>query len=291
MRHSKAIDYSKPTRVAGKGPTKLIGSMLLVVALSAATFADTELAYVASFGGNTLEPTLDKLDFGSLKRGDAEIDGSNPTAMLGNGEVILSVTRPADLATGVVASGLFVTDLEFDQGSLFGLQATFIRPAGPISGGWGAAINARTGDESDLFGETRVNATLNVRPGGSARLNVPFGATSQTFVDLPAPVYEAIFRPDNPEPFTLQLLVDRVTGNGKASLKVGAFPVLSRSFQLSQFQANSGDPITAVGPAIANANAPGQTVSVHLRDFRIYVGSAGKKETDWESLTRLPPVQ
>lgn len=248
-------------------------SLLIVVALSAATFADTTLVYNASFGSGSFAPSVDKLDIGPLTPGDAEVAGANPTATVDNGEVVLSVTRPTALASGVVSSGLFATGLSFDQGSLFGLQATFIRPVGPISGGWAAAaLNARTGDESDLFGETRVNATLNVRAGGTARLNVPLGATSQTFVDVPAPVYEAIFRPNDPEPFTLQLLVDRVSGNGRASLKVGAFPVLSRSFQLSQFQANSGPPITAVGPTIANANAPGQTVSVHVRDFRIYAG-------------------
>ena len=185
----------------------------------------------------------------------------------------MSVTRPTTLLSGVVSSGLFATNVNFEQGSLLGLQATFVAPVGPSSGGWAAgALNARTGDESDLAGEIRVNATLNVRAGGTARLNVPFGAVSQTFIDVPAPVYAAIFRPDNPEPFTLQLLVDRRTGNGRASLRVGDFPILSRSFQLSQFQSHSGPAISAVGPTIANANASGQTVSVHLRDFRIYTG-------------------
>jgi hypothetical protein len=246
--------------------------LLIVVALSAATFADTTLVYVASFGGASFEAPIDKLKIGPLKPGDAEVAGANPTATADNGEVVLSVTRPAELASGIVSSGVFATPVNFDQGSLFGLQATFVRPIGPSSGGWAAALNARTGDESDLLGETRVNASFSARAGGTARLNVPFGATSQTFVDVPAPIYDAIFRANDPEPFTLQLLVDRVTGNGSASLKVGDFPVLSRSFQLSQFQTNSGPAITAVGPTIANANASGQTVSVRVRDFRIYLG-------------------
>lgn len=276
----KALELATRMRPAGNKAARILGSLLFVTALSAATFADTSLIYIASFGNDTLEAAFDKLGFGALKRGDSEIDGSSPTATLDNGEVVLSVTRPADLVGNVAASGVFNTNVRFDQGSLFGLQATFVRPIGPISGGWGPALNARTGAESDLFSATRVNATLNVRPGGNARLNVPFGATSPTFVDLPGPVYDAIFRSDNPEPFTLQLLVDRITGNGSASLKVADFPVLSKSFQLSQFKANSGDPITAVGPAVANANAPGQTVSVHVRDFRIYVGKH-----------RCPPTQ
>jgi hypothetical protein len=256
------------------GSRTLASSVLIVAALSAATFADTTLVYNASFGGDSFQPSVDKLEIGALKAGDTEIAGTNPAATPDKGEVVLSITRPAGLASGVVvSSGLFATGLNFDQGSVVGLQATFIRPAGPKSGGWAAAaLNARTGDESDLGGETRVNVTVNVRADGTARLNVPFGATSQTFVAVPAPVYDAIFRPNDPEPFTLQLLVDRVTGNGRASMKVGDFPVLSRSFQLAEFQANSGPAITVLGPTIANANATGQTVSVHVRDFRIYAG-------------------
>jgi hypothetical protein len=266
-----ALQFSEA--MMGHGAKTLVNSILIVAALSAATFADTTLVYDASFGGDTFQPSVDKAEFGPLKPGDTEVAGSNPTATPDNGQVVLSVTRPADLASGVVSSGLFVTGLNFDQGSLFGLQATFIRPLGPSSGGWAAgALNARTGDESDLDDEVRVNATLNVRAGGTARLNVPRGATSQTFVDVPAPMYDAIFRLNDPEPYTLQLLVDRVTGNGTASLKVGDFPALSRSFQLSQFQANSGPAITAVGPTIANGSASGQTVSVHVRNFRIYTG-------------------
>jgi len=244
------------------------------VLLSAAAFEGTTLVYKASFGGGTLVPSLDKLDFGALKPGSTEVANTNPTASLDKGEVTLGVTRPTGLATGVVASsGVFVTDLEFDQGSLFGLQATFVGPRGPSSGGWAAgALSARTGDESDLNGETRVNATLNARVGGTARLNVPFGATSQTFVDVPAPMYAAIFRLTDPAPYTIRLLVDRISGTGRASLSVDGFAPLSRTFQLSDFQAESGPSITAVGATIANANAPGQTVTVRMRDFRIYTG-------------------
>jgi len=188
----------------------------------------------------------------------------------GDGEVVLGVTRPTDLASGVVvSSGLYVTPVSFGQGTILGLQGTFVRPLGPITGGWAAVLNARTGDERDLPGEIRVNASLNVRPGETARLNVPFGATSPTSADLPPALYDAIFRHD--EPFTLQLLIDRKSGNGTASLKVGDFPILSRTFQLSQFKADSGPDIKAVGPAVANANAPGQ-VSVRVREFRIYEG-------------------
>ena len=45
-------------------------------------------------------------------------------------------------------------------------------------------------------------------------------------------------------------------------------------FVLSDFLANGGPAITAVGPGIAvNSNGAGQTASVHVRDFRIYTNS------------------
>ncbi len=167
---------------------------------------------------------------------------------------------------------MWVTPVNFDQGSLFALQAKYVRPDGPSSGGWAVAVQARTGHQADLATETRVTANLTARAGGTARLQVPFGATSPTFVDVPPAMYYAIYRSDDPEAFTLGLLVDRVSGNATASLAVDGIPVLSRSFQLKDFQADDGPTITAVGAPIANGNASGETVTVHLRDFRIYVG-------------------
>jgi hypothetical protein len=246
----------------------------LVALLSAATVADTQLVYNASFGGGSLVPSVDKLGYGAMKPGDTEIANTDPRAIPERGEVTLSVTRPVGLAAGtVVSSGLFIPDRDFDQGSRFVLQATFVGPDGPSSGGWAAAsLSSKTGDESDLNGDVRLNTTINVRAGGTARLNVPFGAASQTFVELPGPMYNAIFRKTDPEPFTLQLLVDRITGTGRTSLMVEGFATLSRTFQLSDFKAESGPAITAVGTAVGNANAPGQTISVRVRDFRIYTG-------------------
>jgi len=252
----------------------LAKSVAIVSLLSGAAAADTQLVYFASFGGGSLTPSLDKLGFGALKRGDTEIANTDPRAVPARGEVALSITRPVGLATGTVASsGLFVTDLDFDQGSRFMLQATFVGPDGPSSGGWAAAaLSGKTGDESDLNSDLRVNATINVRAGGVARLNVPFGATVQTFVEIPGPMYQAIFRKIDPEPFTLQLMIDRISGNGRASLLVEGFPTLTRTFMLADFKAHDGPPITAVGTAIGNANAPAQTISVRVRDFRIYTG-------------------
>jgi hypothetical protein len=250
----------------------LASSLLIVAALSAATFADTTLVYDASFVDGSTEPSVDQLGLGSMQAGDSQIPDSNPTATPGNGEIVLGVTRPASLASGVVSSGMWVTPVNFDQGSVVGLQARFVRPSGPSSGGWAVGVGARTGDQNDLGTDTRVTANLTSRAGGTARLQVPFGATSQTNIDVPPAMYDAIFRTDDPEAFTLGLLVDRKLGNATASLTVDGFPVLSRSFQLKDFQATQGPVITAVGAAIANGSASGQTVTVHLRDFRIYVG-------------------
>ena len=42
-------------------------------------------------------------------------------------------------------------------------------------------------------------------------------------------------------------------------------------FDLADFRADSGPAIAAVGPKLAvNSNAPGQTASVQVRDFRVY---------------------
>jgi hypothetical protein len=47
--------------------------------------------------------------------------------------------------------------------------------------------------------------------------------------------------------------------------------MFSLPFVLSDFLPNGGPSITTMGAGIAvNSNGPGQTASVHLRDFRIY---------------------
>jgi hypothetical protein len=52
--------------------------------------------------------------------------------------------------------------------------------------------------------------------------------------------------------------------------------VFTLHFTLADFLADGGPTITAVGPGIAvNSNGPGQTASVHVRDFRIYTNVGG----------------
>jgi hypothetical protein len=92
---------------------------------------------------------------------------------------------------------------------------------------------------------------------------------------LPQAAKDAIFSTTDPQPFTLELTIDRTKGKGAAKLTV-ADQVYSLSFTLADFLTDSGPTITAVGPGIAvNANGPGQTASVHVRDFRIYTNVGG----------------
>jgi hypothetical protein len=131
-------------------------------------------------------------------------------------------------------------------------------------------INAKTGGKDDLATDTRVTVTVNVRPGFLVRLNVPFGSVEDTNMVLPPAAKNAIFSATNPQPFTLELTVDRKRGKGTATLIVAGHEY-TLGFTLSDFRANAGPAITAVGPGIAvNANAPGQTASVVVREFRIY---------------------
>jgi hypothetical protein len=129
---------------------------------------------------------------------------------------------------------------------------------------------ARTGAKDDLASETKVATTVNVRPNQVVRLNVPFGSVETRNTPLPQAVKDAIFSTTDPQPFTLELTIDRKAGTGTAKLMV-IDQVFSLSFTLADFVANGGPTITAVGPGIAvNSNGPGQTASVHVRDFRIY---------------------
>jgi hypothetical protein len=228
-----------------------------------------QLVYQATFPNGWPQASVDHLRIGPLLLGDSQIANSSPTFQRLPGELYMSITRPVGLSGLVVSAGAFATRLNFGPGSISRASATFRAPVGPLTtGGWAVGLSARTGNENDLNSETRVSTTLNVRPGGVVRLNVPFGSTAPTFVVLPTAVRDQIFGAV-PKSFTLELTVDRMNGMGSAVLSVGN-AVIPLSFTLSEFLANGGPAITAMGPSIANASAAGQTVSVHLRDFRIY---------------------
>lgn len=238
--------------------------------------ASTELrlAYLASFPNGSLEPSLDKLNAGAMFPGDPLIPDSNPTVSTAPGEVVVSIHRPVGLSPDLIPAESLWAPVDFGPGSVVRLRATFIAPVGPYAttGGFAIGVGGRIGGKDDLPLEPRVFVTVNARPNQLVRFQVPFGSTAPTNVVLPQAVKDAIYSTTDPQPFTIELTIDRKLGAGTAKLMV-IDQVFSLSFTLKDFLADSGPTITNVGPGIAvNSNAPGQTASVHIRDFRIYVG-------------------
>jgi hypothetical protein len=239
--------------------------------------SELQLAYQVTFPNGSLESSVDHLGLGPILTGDTLIPNSNPTFAPLSGEILISITRPVDLSPDLIpAMGLWATPVDFGPGSLSRIRATFIVPVGPLpGGGFAIGVNAKTGGKDDLSTDTHLAATVNVRPDFLVRFGVPLGSTEPARVVLPQPVKDAIFSTTDPQPFTIELTIDRVHGTGTAKLMV-IDQVFSVPFVLSDFRADGGPSITAVGPGIAvNANAPGQTASVHVRDFRIYTNVGG----------------
>jgi hypothetical protein len=242
------------------------------------TSAELQLAYQATFPNGSLTSSVDRLGVGAMQVGDTLIPDSNPTLDKGPGAIILGITRPVDLSPDlVVAQSAWVTGLNFGPGSVSRIRATFIAPVGPIpGGGFAIGLGAKVGGKEDLPDQLRVFTTVNVRPGFLVRLNVPFGAVETTNTVLSQEIKDLIFSTTDPQPFTIELTIDRATGTGQSKLTVGDKVVGPLSFHLSDFLADSGPAITAMGagPAV-NSNGPGQTASVQLRDFRIYTNAGG----------------
>lgn len=240
------------------------------------TRTELRLAYLASFPNGSLEPSLDKLNAGPMVPGDSLVPDSNPTVSAANGEVVVSIHRPLGLSPDDIPSeSIWATPVNFGPGSVVRLKATFIAPVGPYAttGGFAIGLGARTGAKDDLSTETRVFATVNARPNQLVRFQIPFGSVETRNTVLPQAVKDAIFSTTDPQPFTLDLTIDRKAGTGIAKLMV-IDQVFSLSFTLADFLADGGPTITATGPGIAvNANGPGQTASVHVRDFRIYTNA------------------
>ena len=238
--------------------------------------ASTELrlAYLASFPNGSLEPSLDKLNAGAMFPGDPLIPDSNPTVSTSPGEVVVSIHRPVGLSPDLIPAESLWAPVNFGPGSVVRLRATFIAPVGPYAttGGFAIGVGGRIGGKDDLPLEPRVFVTVNARPNQLVRFQVPFGSVEPTNTVLPQAVKDAIYSTTDPQPFTIELTIDRKLGKGTAKLMV-IDQVFSLSFTLSDFLADTGPTITAVGPGIAvNSNGPGQTASVHVREFRIYVG-------------------
>lgn len=231
--------------------------------------AHTQLVYLANFHDGSYDPSVDKLGFGALQEGSAQAGNQYAKWTPADGAVKLEVTKP-NAASDLVSAGLFVTGnkVDFGQGSIVEIQATFIRPKGPQHDGvlWAATIQARTGGTADLGTETRAGVTFQVR-GPAARMNVR-GIEGSAKEEIPPGTYDAIFSLTDPQPFTLELLIDRIKGRGTATFKCGDF-VRSRDVTFKAFKADSGPDITAVGPTLAIDTADDETASVEVRELRI----------------------
>lgn len=239
------------------------------------TSAELNLAYLATFAKGSLEPSVDKLNLGPMVPGDPLIPDSNPTVSPLNGEVLISVHRPLGLSPDDIPSeSIFAEPVNFGPGSVVRIKATFIAPVGPYAttGGFAIGLGGRTGGKDDLANETRVFATVNVRPNQLVRFQIPFGTADSANTVLPQAVKDAIYSTTDPQPFTIELTIDRSTSPATGTAKLTVIDqVFTLNFTLEDFLADGGPTITALGPGIAvNANGPGQTASVHVREFRIY---------------------
>jgi hypothetical protein len=260
----------KPRLGAHCAKILLVGFTALTLggALPAQPADELQLAYLVNFHNGALEPSVDKHGFKAMAKGHSEILNSNPTWTKQGGALEMAISKP--VGTSVPASaGVWTTPVNFGPGSKFAIEATFVRPDGPHdpTNVWAVALSARTGGVPDLPALTRAAATLQVR-ADKARLNAP-GITPPLNLDnLDSATYNRIFRENGPASFTLTFLVDRSTGKGTATLKVGDV-VISKQSELTVFKATSGDPITAVGAAIVLASGDGKRASVQIREFRI----------------------
>lgn len=265
-----AITLPAATSAAGKSEPEVIRG----IPGSEAT-AEMRLAYLATFPNGSLEPAVDKLDFKKMQVGPTLIPDTYPTFIPLRGEVLLGITRPVGLAPDLIPSqSIWVTPVDFGPGSVSRIRATFIAPIGPFAttGGFAIGLVAKIGDKDDLGeSEPKIAVTVNARPNQVTRFQVPFGSAEPRNMVLPQAVRDAIYSPTDPQPFTIDLTIDRKEGTGTAQLTVMDQVFSLEPFPLADFLADGGPTISAVGPGIAvNSNAPGQTASVHVRDFRIY---------------------
>lgn len=232
-----------------------------------------ELAYLASFPNGSLEPSVDKLGLGPMKIGHTDVSGIDPTATPQNGSFLLGVTNPS-VSYPEIYSGLFVTPVEFGPGALFSARASFIAPDGPFPAPgvvtWVVGLTVRHGGAVANINEPRAGVTLQIREGG-VRLNMPGSDPALNLPNMEQDRFDAIFDQQNPAPIMLELLVDRTTGTGQGTIKIGDFPAVSKTATFRDFKANSGPTITAVGPVIVVAKPAGTRASVQVRDFRLSV--------------------
>jgi hypothetical protein len=242
--------------------------------------AELRLAYLATFPDGSLEAALDKLNVGAMQAGPTLIPDTNPTITPLPGAMLVGITRPVGLSPDLIPSqSIWATPVNFGPGSISRISATFIAPVGPYAttGGFAMGLVAKTGGKDDLGeSEPKIAVTVNVRPNQILRFQVPFGSAEPRNMVLPQAAEDAIVSTTDPQPFTIELTIDRNEGRGTATLTVIDQVFSLEPFPLADFLADSGPTITAMGPGIAvNSNAPGQTASVKVREFRIYTNVGG----------------
>jgi hypothetical protein len=260
-----------------RNTAKLVGAIgILILSPSAASgtsISDLALVYEANFDDGTLNPSVDAFGVGPMQFGDTLIPGSNPSEVVENGGVTLSITRPANAPAGPVDAGVGLTPVSFGLGSIVGIRAVYALPLGPhdASDTWAVGLVARTGSVSDLPAALRAAATFQV-VGNTARLNTPFATTPAIGTFIQQSVYDAIFSPPDPDPttFTLELLIDRTTGLADASLTSGAYTIARENFMFSTFSSTSGPPITSLGSTVAINSGPDTSASVRVLDFQVF---------------------
>ena len=266
-------------------------AICLAAPASAARIDDLQLVYQATFANGSLESGIDPLKIGALKFGDTGQADINPTWTAVQGDYLVSVSRPTNStapAFPTYIAGIYATPVNFDVGSIVRLRGTFVAPVGPHNSTdvWAVSVGVRTGGVGPLTDSPGAFVTFQVR-GDGARLNTPGSSVSANLPNVPQEVYDAIFNPTDPQPFTIEMSVDRVNGRGEATLKVGDV-VVSRPYEFAIFTADSGPAITNVGLNIAAGNTLGQLVSVRMRDFQIFTS---KRHSDSTSSDPLCPPE
>jgi hypothetical protein len=248
----------------------------------------SQTVYHATFPNGSLEcGILDRIHATTwpMKQGNGEVSGqTHALSVSEGGNVALELTAPDPVPAGQTPSiGVFSTGLNFGTGAILTVRATFHKPEGtrlpPASDDetnrWAVGVAVRTGDERDLGAHTRLGVTFQVRANGAV-LNVletdPAGTHVNRLAQVPVPqeIVDKIFGIPgaDPEPFTLQLFVDRQTGKGSASL-IPSWPPVQAPFEMRNFKADRGPMITTAGAALANCCAWGDRVSVEVSDFEI----------------------
>jgi hypothetical protein len=241
--------------------------LILPAALPLVARPALALVYRAYFKRGDLAPVTDLLQLGAIKIGDSEAAGSNLSSWaLTTDGLKLTMMQPAGAPVTVGVEG-FVTPVSFGPRTVFGMRAVFAAAVGPHAVGntWAVGLNARTGDEHDLLIETRTGASLQVRADG-VRLNATGAAIPLNSPNLPQNNYDALM---SGAEFTLEIVVDRVTGTSSVGLYGPGLDV-TRTFAPSAFTVVAGPTITAIGPTIALVNGSGQPVSVRVLDFQIF---------------------